>query len=83
MSNKKVFTVEEIRNYIASQDSLGDVAYNLTEENIVKANIPEQCCPECESTMETTICHNKEEDVIYYSFCCQNCDYEEAERMYK
>ena len=32
------FTVEEIRNYIMSQDSLGDVAYNLSTENIRKAN---------------------------------------------
>lgn len=25
----KTYTTEEIRNYITSQDSLGDVAYNL------------------------------------------------------
>ena len=36
MSNK--FTLEEIKNYIKSQDSLGDVLYNLTEDNICKAN---------------------------------------------
>jgi hypothetical protein len=35
------FTIEEIRNYILSQDSLGDVLYNLKEENIIKANQPE------------------------------------------
>lgn len=32
------FTVQEICNYIESQDSLGDVAYNLSVENIEKAN---------------------------------------------
>jgi hypothetical protein len=35
---KDSFTVEEIRNYILSQDSLGDVMYNLSAENIIKAN---------------------------------------------
>ena len=33
------FTIEEIRNYIIAEDSLGDVLYNLSEENIDKANI--------------------------------------------
>lgn len=32
------FTIEEIKNYILSQDSLGDVLYNLKAENIIKAN---------------------------------------------
>jgi glycyl-tRNA synthetase alpha subunit len=32
------FTIEEIKTYILSQDSLGDVLYNLTEEKIIKAN---------------------------------------------
>lgn len=32
------FTVEEIRKYILSQDSLGDVLYNLTEEKIKTVN---------------------------------------------
>ncbi len=32
------FTVAEIRKYILAQDSLGDVLYNLSEENIVRAN---------------------------------------------
>lgn len=34
----KKYTIEEIKNYILSQDSLGDVLYNLSEENIDKAN---------------------------------------------
>lgn len=36
------FTIEEIRNYINAQDSLGDVAYYLKEENIIKANQPKE-----------------------------------------
>ena len=35
---KDTFTIEEIKNYILSQDSLGDVLYNLKAENIIKAN---------------------------------------------
>jgi hypothetical protein len=35
---QKTFTIEEIRNYIRSKDSIGDVIYYLSEENIVKAN---------------------------------------------
>lgn len=36
------FTIEEIRNYILSQDSLGDVLYNLKAEKIIEANQPEE-----------------------------------------
>ena len=36
------FTIEEIRNYIMSQDSLGDVMYNLKAEKIIEANKPEE-----------------------------------------
>ncbi len=35
---KETFTIEEIKNYILSQDSLGDVLYNLNAENIIKSN---------------------------------------------
>jgi len=34
----KKFSLNEIRNYILSQESLGDVLYYLSEENIEKAN---------------------------------------------
>ena len=34
----KKYTIEEIKKYIIKQDSLGDVMYNLNEENIDKAN---------------------------------------------
>lgn len=32
------FTIEEIKNYLSTQDSFGDVFYNLNAENIKKAN---------------------------------------------
>lgn len=34
------FSIQEIRNYILSQDSIGDVLYNLSEEAIAEANRP-------------------------------------------
>ena len=34
----KSFTIQEIRKYIESQDSLGDVLYNLSESAIDAAN---------------------------------------------
>jgi len=38
----RTFTIEEIRKYILSQDSKGDILYNLKEENIIQANEPEE-----------------------------------------
>lgn len=38
---QNTFTIEEIRKYILSQDSLGDVLYNLKAEKIIEANEPE------------------------------------------
>ena len=38
----RTFTIEEIRKYILSQDSIGDILYNLKEENIIQANEPEE-----------------------------------------
>lgn len=32
------FTIEQIRNYLLSQESRGDILYNLSEANILKAN---------------------------------------------
>ena len=48
MQDKNVFTIEEIRNYLLSQDSMGDIMYNLNEENIIKANEAEE--EECDAT---------------------------------
>ena len=39
---QKTFTIEEIRKYILSQDSLGDVLYNLSVSKILEANEPEE-----------------------------------------
>lgn len=36
----KKFTIEEIKKYIESQDSMGDMLYNLSEDNIIEANKP-------------------------------------------
>ena len=38
----RTFTIEEIRKYILSQDSLGDVLYNLSVSKILEANEPEE-----------------------------------------
>lgn len=38
LDEESKFTVEEIRNYIASQDSRGDIMYYLSADNIRKAN---------------------------------------------
>ncbi len=39
---KEAFTIKEIRNYILSQDSMGDILYNLSAESIHKANAPKE-----------------------------------------
>lgn len=38
MNNLEKFTVEEFKNYVHSQQSMGDVCYYLSAENIKKAN---------------------------------------------
>ena len=35
---QNTFTIDEIRKYILSQDSLGDVLYNLSVSKILEAN---------------------------------------------
>lgn len=39
---QNTFNIEEIRKYILSQDSLGDVLYNLSVSKILEANEPEE-----------------------------------------
>lgn len=34
----KKYSIEEIKKYLQSQDSFGDIFYNLSEESIDKAN---------------------------------------------
>jgi hypothetical protein len=38
---KHKYTIDEIKNYILKQDSLGDVLYNLNHDKIMEANEPE------------------------------------------
>lgn len=38
---QNTFTIDEIRKYILSQDSLGDVLYHLSSSKIIEANEPE------------------------------------------
>jgi len=59
---ERKFTIEEIRNYILKQDSLGDVLYNLTEEKIIEANKCNFVCPDC-----------GENYIEYKSGLCKNC----------
>jgi hypothetical protein len=33
------FTVEEFRKYLDTQDSRGDIYYNLSAKNIIKVNL--------------------------------------------
>jgi hypothetical protein len=39
---EEVFTIKEIRKYLEKQDSFGDIFYNLSAENIRKANEPDE-----------------------------------------
>jgi hypothetical protein len=39
---QNTFTIDEIRKYILSQDSLGDVLYNLSVSKILEANEPDE-----------------------------------------
>ena len=39
---QNTFTIDEIKKYILSQDSLGDVLYNLKASKIIEANEPEE-----------------------------------------
>jgi hypothetical protein len=39
---EKKFTVAEIKKYILSKDSMGDILYYLSAENTEKANEPEE-----------------------------------------
>jgi hypothetical protein len=39
---QNTFTIDEIRKYILSQDSMGDILYNLSVSKIIEANLPEE-----------------------------------------
>lgn len=40
-NKERKFSVDEIKKYIYSKDSLGDILYYLNEENIIEANSDE------------------------------------------
>ena len=60
------FTIEQIKVYLNSQDSLGDIHYNLSEENITKVNNPE--CDNCGDPIKV----DREHDYcgVCKEFCC-------------
>jgi hypothetical protein len=39
---QNTFTIDEIRKYILSQDSRGDILYNLSASKIIEANEEEE-----------------------------------------
>jgi hypothetical protein len=46
---KEEFTVAEFKKYLLSQDSMGDMLYNLSANNIIKAN-DEDDDEDCDAT---------------------------------
>ena len=74
------FTVEEFKNYLLTQDSRGDIMYNLSAENIRKANISdadggENSPVKCKHYHDLGYCANRKVDV---PLCMGVCDeYEE------
>ena len=39
---QNTFNIDEIRKYILSQDSIGDILYNLSVSKILEANEPDE-----------------------------------------
>lgn len=53
------FNIDEIYNYLISQESRGDIMYNLSAENIIEANIKYPCINLCNCTPEEVlVCHD-------------------------
>ena len=81
----KTFTIEEIKNYITSKDSLGDVLYYLSEDNIEKANKKEEKITLYISVINGKVCDifdNVEDipssaDPYYYNFEFLKQDWED------
>ncbi len=71
-----LFTIKQFENYLISQDSLGDIMYNLSEENILKANELElsEHDLECQMSIEDFIesvkigCITSNDGFGYYGF---------------
>lgn len=54
----KKYSIKEFRNYLETQDSFGDIFYNLSEESIDDANNPECLVEDCDhrTTIEQEYC---------------------------
>ena len=46
MPGKRLWTVDQIKKYLMKQDSMGDMVYNLSDENIELANLEQYKCIE-------------------------------------
>ena len=46
------FTIDEIRKYILSQDSIGDILYNLSVSKILEANEPDEDEQDCWDSLD-------------------------------
>jgi hypothetical protein len=42
----KTYTIDQFKKYLQTQDSLGDIYYNLSEANIDIANLPDELISE-------------------------------------
>lgn len=70
------FTIDEIRKYIESQDSMGDILYNLSVKKINEAN--ESKC-ECDIFIESHSCPFQEDvhgDNSDFCNCCSECEHQ-------
>lgn len=69
----KTYTIEQIKKYLSSQDSLGDIMFNLSEESLDKANESntytvidlKQTCYACPSQWEGTTSNNEDLYIRY------------------
>ena len=52
---QNTFTIDEIRKYILSQESMGDILYNLSVSKILEANEPEEEEDDDEDDFDFTI----------------------------
>ena len=72
------FTIDEIRKYIESQDSMGDILYNLSVEKIEEANT--QGCDCDDDMIEPHSCPYQEDinglEDNEFCTCCGECENE-------
>ena len=68
------FTIEEFKNYLLSQDSLGDIMYNLSVKNIRKANEEDETEPSVEKCEHycNDVCNSLETELHYCNGVCNH-----------